>query len=145
MPGDSDDSEPLEAWDPTGLSALVVDDEATLADLTADVLRCAGLVVQVAYGGQDGLEAYKNVANPPDILVIDATMPELDGRGLIRAIREIEPAARVILVSGYDASEEDTLSISGLQWFLKKPYTSSELLHCVRIAVNSKSKRAAAG
>lgn len=145
MPGDSDDSEPLEAWDPTGLSALVVDDEASLADLTAEVLRCAGLVVQVAYGGQDGLETYKNLANPPDVLVIDATMPGLDGRGLIRAIREIEPAARVILVSGYDASEENISSIPGMQWFLKKPYTSSELLHCVRIAVNSKSKRAAAG
>ena len=142
---DIDDSEPIEAWNATGLSALVVDDEAALAGLTADVLRCAGLVVQVAYGGQDGLEAYKNLANPPDVLVIDATMPGLDGRGLIRAIREIEPAALVILVSGYDASEQDTLSISGLQWFLKKPYTSSELLHCVRIAVNSKSKRATAG
>ena len=57
--------------------------------------------------------------------MLDATMPELDGRGLIRAIREIEPAARVILVSGYDASEENTLSIPSLQWFLKKPYTSS--------------------
>ena len=124
--------DPFEGWNPSGLSALVVDDEPVEADLTAAVLKAAGFDARVAYGGHEGLDAFKSFDSPPAIVVVGATMPGLGGTALITAIREIQPDAAAILISGHHNAEHRTDSGAQPPPLVKKPFTSRELLWSVR-------------
>lgn len=100
---------------------LIVDDEATVRDTLADVVKLEGHDVVVA---GDGFEALARLHQTPvDALVIDMRMPRLDGVGLYRVLAREFPdlAARVIFITGQaDESDRRFLAGAGLPW-LEKP------------------------
>lgn len=88
------------------ISAIVVDDNKELRDIFVELLEIRG--VKVAGTGTDGEEAvwlYK--IHHPDIVFLDAKMPGHDGFYALSKIREFDPHAKVILVTG--SNQENTL------------------------------------
>lgn len=107
---------------------LVVDDEEIVRDLAAMALESLGLEVLLA---RDGLEAVASVelhGHHLDLLLMDLTMPRMDGGEAFRIIRALHPRLPVILTSGYTEAES-LRGMDGLQpeAFLQKPFRVPDL------------------
>lgn len=112
---------------------LVIDDEPPVRDIAAQLIRSFGLAVTTAENGSEGVELFR--ANPGefDLVVLDQTMPGMDGIEALAALRAISPTVRVILVSGYNESERVAeLSKGAPLLFLQKPFSRSKLGHHLR-------------
>jgi PAS domain S-box-containing protein len=119
-----------------GRLVLVVDDEEDVRVLARKLLTRAGFAVEVAADGRAGVDAFR--ARPDDfaLVLLDLTMPRLDGAAAFRELRQVRRGVRVILASGY-AADEATVGFEGkgLAGFVRKPFRSQELLAAVRAAV----------
>jgi two-component system cell cycle sensor histidine kinase/response regulator CckA len=109
---------------------LVVEDETLLRGLVARSLESSGHQVVSARHGREALELA--LAEPPDLVVTDVILPDLDGEQLVARLRERQPRLRVLLVSGYEpervagATGEDDQTL-----FLAKPFTIAQLVASV--------------
>jgi DNA-binding NtrC family response regulator len=83
---------------PGSPTALVVDDDESLTQIVAMILRMEGFEVQTAHNGVDGYCTY--FRNPTDWVVSDIQMPELDGLGMMQCIRARNPRVKTIYMSG---------------------------------------------
>ncbi|WP_372795877.1 ABC transporter substrate binding protein [Pontiella sp.] len=109
-------------------TVLVVDDESDFRVLLESVLRNLGYEVLSAENGRDGMERFKQHPDGIDLCIIDAVMPELDGMGMLRQIRQLDPYAKVVITSGYSAeSTRSDFLEAGAAEFLPKPYSIVEL------------------
>ncbi|WP_224961534.1 response regulator [Geomonas subterranea] len=115
-----------ESWRGSGV-ALLVDDEETVRGIGGDMLRELGFEVLTV---SDGCEAVQVYAARPDIavVVLDLTMPHMDGEQCFRELREIDPGARVIMSSGFSEYEVTRkFAGKGVAGFVQKPYKLSVL------------------
>ena len=105
---------------------LVVDDEATIRESLADALSDAGLEVELA---ADGRAALASIAHSvPDVILADIRMPELDGLGLLRAVRDGNNAIDVILMTAFDDMPTVAAAMrEGAADFLTKPLDLHDL------------------
>jgi two-component system cell cycle sensor histidine kinase/response regulator CckA len=110
---------------------LLVDDEPAICLLARRALEGAGHEVRVAEDAEAALDAIAG-GFVPDVVVSDVTMPgDMDGIGLVRALRAERPALPVILVSGYsEGTVGEGLSGLGIR-FLEKPFRMAELVTAV--------------
>jgi PAS domain S-box-containing protein len=117
------------------LTILVVDDEPGLRETTAALLQKRGWTVRLAEDGQDALEQLES--DPAvDVVLLDLTMPRVDGLQALPRIQELAPGARVILSSGYTSQElHGLLRDLGAAGFLQKPYGAAELEAALRKAL----------
>lgn len=107
---------------------LVIDDEEEVRKVTSRVLTHLGYDVTLAAGGSQGIEAYEESPEPFDVVMLDLTMPHPNGSETLRVLREIDPAARVILMSGYtEEATRTALGDSSPTAFLQKPYNLTAL------------------
>jgi DNA-binding response OmpR family regulator len=86
-----------------------------------------------AEDGRQAVETFKRVMAEVDLVILDLTMPHLDGEACFRELRLMKPDVKVILSSGY--SEQDVVNLfagKGLAGFIQKPYTNAELIAKVR-------------
>jgi len=83
---------------------LVVDDEHDLADVTGAMLSLHGLDVLVSYSAKEALQVLQ-AHDDIDALLSDVVMPEMTGVQLAEAVRELHPAVKIILTSGYALPE----------------------------------------
>jgi PAS domain S-box-containing protein len=107
---------------------LVVDDEDVVRTVTARILRALGYSVVMATDGVDGVATFKAKAEPIHVVLMDLTMPKLDGVAAFQELRRLDPQLPVILMSGYN--EQDAVarfSGNGLAGFLQKPFTAETL------------------
>ncbi|WP_306591510.1 response regulator [Geothrix sp. 21YS21S-4] len=106
------------------VTVLLVDDEEMIRDSAAAALRSIGLSVVTASNGREAVDAVLREDRKVDLILMDLTMPHMDGREAFRAIRRHRPDLPVILTSGYNAQEsiQDFLG-RGLAAFLQKPFT----------------------
>jgi two-component system cell cycle sensor histidine kinase/response regulator CckA len=114
---------------------LVVDDEAPVLRMTTLVLQSFGYRVLAAASGADAIALFNAYKGKVKVLFTDMTMPGMDGATLIRKIREIDPATRVIAASGLGATE--AARVPGVSRFLPKPYTADTILKAINDAVRS--------
>jgi signal transduction histidine kinase len=115
-------------WRATG-TILVVDDEFGVRTLTRSVLERAGLTVLLAEDGGAGVESFRTHANQVRVVMVDLTMPGLDGRETLQQIRRIRPDVPAILMSGYTPADLDDCPAHE---FLQKPFTPTTLRAMVR-------------
>ena len=117
---------------------LVVDDEPSVRSLVESVLAEAAFEVVQAANGVDALAIFAHDSRRIDLVLLDLSMPSLNGLEILRALREIRPDVRVILSSGYGATdaltEVDPQTLAG---FLEKPYHPTRLLAEVERALRS--------
>jgi DNA-binding NtrC family response regulator len=112
---------------------FLVDDDKKIADVLSFVLREAGFDVETFYDPRSSLMRASD--SLPDVLVSDIDMPEMDGVVLARALRELNPNCKVILISGNpDWKARSTLRGGGLEGFifLPKPFSPSLLVRLIR-------------
>ena len=125
---------------PRGLSELilVVDDEASVREITRRTLEAFGYRVLVAADGAEAIAIYATRVAEIAVVLTDMTMPVMDGLATIRVLQRINPAVRIIGASGMStnghAAQADRL---GVKHFLSKPFTAETLLKTLRQILSS--------
>ena len=108
---------------------LVVDDDELQRDVLADVLASEGYAVRVAATGAEALASAR--AAPPDVLVLDLLLPDMDGASVLASLRQ-EPALRalrVVIATGLRSPSVKRLL--GADAALFKPFALRELLTAI--------------
>jgi len=119
---------------------LVVDDEEFIRSLAGEMLKAAGYSVEMAC---DGIEAISLVRRQPEafsVVLLDLTMPGMDGTEAFAEIRKLAPSLPIIISSGYSEANTSSEALAGRAGFLHKPYTSSDLLVCIGSVMGDFSK-----
>ena len=113
---------------PVRLRVLVVDDNRDAADSTAELLTICGANASVRYDGASALEAVREAT--PDAVVLDLTMPGLDGCAVARQIRRIAGAGVLLiaLTALSDDAARASTAASGFNLHFTKPVDAAELL-----------------
>jgi CheY-like chemotaxis protein len=113
-------------------TVLFADDEELIRDLARQVMEMHGYTVLLAEDGMQAIELFRSNREAIDLVVLDLTMPQRSGMEVLRAIRKIDPGARVILSSGSPPSEP----VPGTT-FLPKPYRADMLAKVIRTALDT--------
>jgi len=108
---------------------LVAEDDPTVRELAVRLLGQAGYRVLTAGDGQDAVEQHAAAEQPIALTLLDMVMPRLGGREAARRIRERDPRARILFVSGYAPEEAGPAPDAD---HLMKPYDAATLLSRVR-------------
>ena len=120
---------------------LVVDDELFVLEVARRILESYGYDVLTAENGRQGLGIFQQRSRDIDLVLLDKTMPDLDGQETFRAMKAIEPNLLAILTSGYQETEVTTHFLSNeLAGFVQKPYLPETLAFKVKQALQ-RSKR----
>ncbi len=122
----------LGMWRSSGL-VLLADDEESIRSMGRRLLERAGFEVVAAADGREAIDLYTRHKSKIRLVILDMTMPHLDGEACYRELRRIAPAVKVIMTSGYN--EQDVVSRfvgKGLAGFVQKPYKAADLLPMVR-------------
>jgi two-component system cell cycle sensor histidine kinase/response regulator CckA len=123
---------PPDEWRPAGV-VLVVDDEPGVRDLACQILQQAGVTVLTAVDGCDAVRQFEAHSKEIDAVLLDLTMPGLDGGEVFQRWMESNPEVQVVLCSGYDARDADSkCGPHHPAGFLRKPYGPKELLDAFR-------------
>ncbi|MFQ5923395.1 MAG: PleD family two-component system response regulator [Anaerolineales bacterium] len=112
----------------TSRSILVVDDERGFCDVVTVILESQGYQVHKAHHANDAFGLLNETT--PDLILTDMMMPEIDGVGLIKRLRETPAWADipVVVVSAYSEPEiQENAFEAGAAGFMSKPFSASEL------------------
>ncbi len=121
---------------------LVVDDEQDLRRLTTDILESGGYRVVTAPDGAQGVEALR-ANDGVDAVLLDMTMPVMNGVDAFRHMREIRPDLPVLISSGYSEKEAvNRFEGDEPAGFIQKPYTAADLLKMIGEVLAAASVRA---
>ncbi len=117
---------------------LLADDEPEVRASTAAMLRGAGFEVLEAADGQEACEICQRQGSRIRAVLMDLTMPRMDGRSAARVILAADPGVRIILTSGFPVdSDIPTPTDAQLAGFLRKPYQLKDLLAALQRALES--------
>lgn len=109
-------------------TVLVVDDEDMVRTTTKKFIHRCGYDVITASSGREGIEAFRQNSDVIKLVMLDMVMPGISGLEVYRILRDMDPAVRVLLTSGFHGDERVQETIrQGVEGFIKKPYTLEEL------------------
>lgn len=124
--------ESRETWKAEG-TILVVDDLEPVRSLAKSILESVGFTVFTAADGKEAVDIYREWSDQIQIVLLDITMPNMDGEQAHQEIRKIRSDARIVLCSGYSEQEATNRfhgeSVAG---FVQKPYRMAHLLQTIR-------------
>jgi CheY-like chemotaxis protein len=117
---------------------LVIDDERLIRHVIKEMLEIEGYVVTTAANGKEGLKFYRQ--DPPDLVITDIFMPEMEGLETIRALQRDFSKVKIIAISG-GGERGMTSFLSHAKRFgavltLEKPFSREELIASVRQVLN---------
>ena len=135
-------SPPVEHVTPRGEGlVLIVDDEYYVRTTAARILGHFGFQTLVAANGREGVEVFRAHAESIDVVLLDMTMPDMDGSETFAELRKLRPDVCVVLSSGYaEAEARESLHSEGVVAFLQKPYSASDLGAQIKTALDAKSR-----
>lgn len=111
---------------------LIVDDAAFMRMMIKDVLSKNGYeIVGEAENGQKAIEKYKELT--PDLVIMDITMPEVDGIQAVKEIKSSDPDAKIVMCSamGQQAMVIESIQ-AGARDFIVKPFQADRVLEAVK-------------
>lgn len=114
-----------------GKRVLIVDDAAFMRMMIKNILTKHGYeVVGEAANGKEAVKLYKQLK--PDVVTMDITMPEMDGIEGVKAIRAIDPNAKIIMISamGQQAMVMEAIQ-AGAKDFIVKPFQQERVLQAL--------------
>jgi two-component system cell cycle sensor histidine kinase/response regulator CckA len=121
---------------------LLVEDNDSVREVTAQSLRRRGYVVYEAANAEEAIEWTKTSGVKPHLLLTDVVMPGLSGPNLAARLVQENPKLRVLYMSGYT---DDATSVHGNFWggvpLLQKPFTPTQLAERVRGALDATARR----
>ena len=107
---------------------LIVDDEEYVRNICSKMIEALGYPTLTASNGLDAIEIFKKRNKEIICVLLDLTMPKMDGYHIFKELKDINPEVKVILSSGYNEQfVTQNLTGSGLAGFLQKPYTIEKL------------------
>jgi len=116
----------------------VGDDEESVRVMGTRMLERIGFEVLTAVDGREALDIYRARQEEIALVLLDLTMPDLDGEEAFRELRRIDPQVCVVMSSGYTESEiAPRFAGKRLSGFLQKPYTLDALTQCLRAALGA--------
>ncbi len=116
---------------------LVVDDSAMIRAIICGAASQAGwIVVGEAENGQEAINRYEELR--PDAMTLDLVMPEFDGRHALRRVRELDPEAKVVVVSALQRHDiiQQTAALGAVD-FLVKPFDKRALIRTLNKLVEA--------
>jgi len=115
---------------------LIVDDAAFMRMMLRNILTKAGYeIVGEAENGKSALDLYKELK--PDVVTMDITMPEMNGIEAVKALKQVDPQARVVMISamGQQAMVMEAVQ-AGAKDFIVKPFQQDRVLQAIESALN---------
>lgn len=128
-----DEESTPESWTGRG-TILVVDDEQMIRDLAKEILQDAGFNVLIANDGIQGVEVFARQAKKIDLVLLDLTMPNMNGDQAFVQMRNIRSDIPVIFSSGYNEADIAQALEGKLETgaFVQKPYRADDLILTIR-------------
>jgi len=109
---------------------IVIDDDYDLRDTLCDYLEFNSfIIVGRGSNGKEAVDLYLQMN--PDIVLIDLSMPEYDGNYAIEKIKQIDPNAKIIMITGYDISFTNLPLKHTLNEILTKPVNFKQLIETI--------------
>ena len=108
---------------------LVVDDEEIVRDVTQKTLEEFGYSVLMANDGTEAIVSYAEHRQEIQVVLTDMMMPHLNGESVIRALKKMNPEAKLVAASGFRSGPVTPNDSLGVQAFLHKPFTAATLLN----------------
>jgi two-component system, cell cycle sensor histidine kinase and response regulator CckA len=128
---------PIDGWGGPE-TILLVEDEALVRRVAAEVLESAGYTLLIAESASQALQACRNRFAPVDLLLADVVMPGMNGRDLAAEFASFYPQAKVMLMSGYPEQLAPGLPSTCGNTHLAKPFSVTVLLQRVRQLLDTK-------
>jgi two-component system NarL family response regulator len=125
---------------PPKARVLLVDDHALLRTGVANIINQEPdlHVVGEAGNGIEAIEAYQR--HRPDVTLLDLRMPVMEGVDAIHRIRELDPRARIIILTTYDTDEEITRALkAGAKAYVLKDISADDLITCIHDVLAGKT------
>src|SRR5262245_20307953 len=121
-------------------SVLLVDDHALLRTGVANIINQERdlHVIAEAGNGIQAIEAWER--HHPDVTLLDLRMPEMEGVEVVRRIRELDPRAKVIVLTTYDTDDEISRALkAGAKAYVLKDISADDLISCIRDVLAGKT------
>ncbi len=119
---------------------LIVEDDDAMRDLLVEEVRDAGYRVLAAPGGSLGLDVAR--ADPPDLVVTDLRMPDLDGFDLIRDLSALPDPPHIVMITAFGSIETAIKAVKlGAYDYITKPFEIDELLLVIAKALGERKLR----
>ena len=134
----------LEVPQGRGETILLVEDQTELREAVSSLLRSLGYQVHQAPDGTEALRRYEAALQQGgiDLVVSDLVMPEMSGRTLARALRELDPEVKLLAITGYPLGDVmDELRAVGFLDVVHKPLDADAFARSVRDALDAPSVR----
>jgi CheY-like chemotaxis protein len=114
-------------------TVLIVDDEESVRSVARNTLQRRGYRTIEARDGREALEVYREFGREVTLVLLDLTMPYMNGEEVLRELKVITPSVKVLLSSGFNQVEAvRRFTGKGLAGFLQKPYTAMQLAEMIR-------------
>ena len=121
-------------------SVLVVDDDETVRSVAQHMLERSGFTVLTARDGCEGVATFEACRDEVALVLLDLTMPTLGGEEAFRAMRQMRPDVRVVLMSGVSSQElASRYGSEGMAGFIQKPFRVEELQECLTSILDRQS------
>jgi nitrogen-specific signal transduction histidine kinase/CheY-like chemotaxis protein len=125
-------AEPDSRLQDTGM-LLVIDDEPIVRSMATSALERYGYTIKVASNGREGIDVFKSHQHEIRLVLLDLTMPVMNGEEALRELQSIDPDVRVVLSSGFSEVEAiRRFAGKRLAGFVQKPYTAAALARTVK-------------
>ena len=119
---------------------LLVDDEIAITDRLAPFLSRAGFEVRVAADGEAALQ--ETISYAPDLIVLDVLMPRLNGREVLRQLRQKGDWTPIILLTQVGESGERAMALmEGADDYINKPFDPNELVARIKTVLRRSSRQ----
>ena len=118
-------------------TVLLVDDDERVRLMGSRMIEMGGYKALTAESGEEAVETYERLREEISLVVLDVMMPGMGGRRCLEKLLELDPGAKVLLASGYSATQVG----KNVQWgaakgFINKPYDLKEILFAIRKALD---------
>jgi CheY-like chemotaxis protein len=126
-----------QAWRGGG-TLLVADDEEIVRDVVKEMLVRKGFTVITAADGREAVRIFRSVSKEVDAVLLDLTMPQMDGVEALREMRRLRSDVKAILWSGHaEQTARERCDAQGQVALLQKPFDSEILLETLRTVLAS--------
>jgi PAS domain S-box-containing protein len=116
---------------------LLVDDEITVLDVTAEMLEKLGYTVLKARNGPEAIDTFRRQRDRIRMVILDMVMPEMGGGDVFDELRSLDPQVRVLLASGFSLQgQAKQIMQRGCSGFIQKPFSMEDLSVKLRLILN---------
>jgi DNA-binding NtrC family response regulator len=111
---------------------LLVDDEPLILDVCGALLKSYGFEVIPARNAKAGLDLFRKHLHSIDLVISDLLLPDMSGPQMVRQMKSEKPGLKSVFMSGYGAGTVLSAEPEADLQLIVKPFTSDQLLHCIR-------------